>query len=175
MPPMDRAPRHLRAAILLCIALALAPIGASAQTAPAATDESRREATALVQAINLVDQQRDMVDAMRTQFIRTLARASGKTEAAAAATVDEILLPEFRARMPELTNAVTEVYATLFSAEDLRGLRVFYASPLGQTLLRQQVALGRLTFELGSVWGQRVSAEAMAKHADTLRKRGFKL
>ncbi len=167
---MPRFPRLIAAALLT--GLLAAP--ARAQP-PAATPDSRREAAALVTQINLVEQQREMLGALRGQFIRLLAQGSGKTEAQAAEAVDDVLLPDFRARMPELTNAITEVYATLFSAEDLRGLQAFYASPIGQTLLRQQAQLGRLTFELGALWGQRVSNEAMAKHGETLRRRGFKL
>lgn len=162
----------LRGLLAACALLAAAPALAQTQSA---TPESRKEAAALVVQLNLLEQQRDMLTALRGQFVRLLAQGSGKSETVTAATVDEVLLPDLRARMPELTGAITEVYATLFSAEDLRGLQAFYASPLGQTLLRQQANLGRYTFEIGAAWGQRVSNEALAKHAETLRRRGFKL
>jgi hypothetical protein len=158
------------AALLAC--LLAAPALAQSQQA---TPDSRREAAALVVQLNLEAQQRDMVAALRGQFIRLLAQASGKTEAVTAATVDEILVPELRARTPELTTAVAEVYASLFTAEELRGLQGFYASPLGRTLLRQQAVLGRSTLEIGAAWGQKVGNETLSRHAETLRKRGFKL
>ena len=167
MPPLSR---WLSAAVLSVL------LAGSAQAQPpAATAESRREAAALITQINLVEQQREMIGALRGQFVRLLSQSSGKTEAEVMAVVDEVLLPDLRARMPELTNAITEVYANLFSAEDLRGLQAFYGSPIGQTLLRHQAQLGRLTFELGSLWGQKVSREAIARHGEALRKRGFKL
>ncbi|MCX7381947.1 MAG: DUF2059 domain-containing protein [Alphaproteobacteria bacterium] len=68
-----------------------------------------------------------------------------------------------------------EVYAAKFSAEDLHGLLEFYATPLGKRLIAAQPQIAQQMFQLGSAWGQRTAQAALAKHAEELRKRGFKL
>lgn len=146
-----------------------------AQGLPGATDASRAEARALVEAIGMTAQMRQMVPPLAQSMVRSLTQANPGNAAAAQQVVDEILLPEILDHLPEMTDLGVEVYAAQFSAEDLRGLRGFYETPLGKRLIAAQPAIATQMFQFGSAWGQRTAQGAIAKHAEELRKRGFKL
>jgi hypothetical protein len=111
---------------------------------------------------------------MRTEMIRATVRASEMSEEAATAVVDEILMPNFRARGAELVAEMTEPYAVNFTISDLRALRAFFASPLGQKWLRTIPVARTQGEQAGLAWGQRVFQDSVDRHADELRARGLK-
>ena len=61
-----------------------------------------------------------------------------------------------------------------FTFTDLRALRNFYASPLGQKLLRTQPLVQQQGLQAGLAWGQKIFQDSVDRHADELRARGLK-
>lgn len=163
----------MRVLSLLLILLFTLPAGA--QSLPGATDASRAEARALVEAIGMTAQMRQIIPPLTQSMVRVLTQANPANAAAAQQVVEEVLMPELIAHLPEMTDMAVEVYAAKFSAEDLHALRDFYGTPLGRRLLAAQPEIAQQMFQLGSAWGQRTGQAAFARHADELRKRGFKL
>lgn len=157
------------------LALLLGTQTAPAQSLPGATEASRAEARALVEAIGFTGQMRQMLPPLTQSMVRALAQTNPDNAAAAQQVVDEILMPDILAHLSEMTDIAVEVYAAKFSAEDLHGLLEFYATPLGKRLIAAQPQIAQQMFQLGSAWGQRTAQAALAKHAEELRKRGFKL
>ncbi len=162
-------------ALLALLGLLLAAMPALAQTLPGATEASRAEARALVEAIGMTAQLRQMVPPLTQSMVRVLAQSNPENAAAAQQAVNEIMMPEILAHLPEMTDLAVEVYAAQFAAEELHGLRDFYATPLGRRLLAAQPQIAQQMFQIGSAWGQRTAQAALIKHAEELRKRGFKL
>lgn len=61
------------------------------------------------------------------------------------------------------------VYAKNLTAEDIKGLIVFYSSPLGQKLIDKLPAITQESMQLGQVWGQKYAEKIIAE----LRKAGY--
>ena len=57
----------------------------------------------------------------------------------------------------------------------MHALRDFYQTPLGKKLIAVQPTVFAESTAAGRVWGERVARDALAKHADELRKRGVGL
>lgn len=172
---------RIRSTLLVAAALiafasgtAFAPATAFAQGAPAATDASRKEARAMADLLNIPQQTRNIVQAMRNQMIQATIQASGKPVDEAAKIVDEVLMPDFNAAVPQLSDALLEPWAVNFSAADLKGLHDFYSTPLGQRLLKTVPTVSQQSLAAGQGWGQRVFQEAVKTHADDLHNRGLK-
>jgi hypothetical protein len=85
------------------------------------------------------------------------------------------LMSGFNARMSELTEAVAAIYASNFSAEELRAATAFYQTPAGQKFLQKTPQVAQLTMAAGQKFGQSVGAEAQQRMMDELRSKGHDL
>ena len=86
-----------------------------------------------------------------------------------------ILLEKMSARVKELEDAVVVVYASNFSATELRDLTAFYKSPTGQKLLQKTPFVTQQTMAAGQKFGQSAGAEAKKEMMEQLRNRGHTL
>ena len=177
-----RAP-CLAALALLAVALPVAaaraaPPAAAQPGGPAAAaqpvDEVHREATSLYEATGGAALAGKVLDMIRGQFSTMLAQ-DGRTAGDGARIFDEVLMPEFKARLPELRPAMIEIWAENFTVDELRGLHAFYETPLGRKVLEKQPVLAQQSVAVGAAWGKSVAQDALSRHADDLRKRGIKL
>jgi hypothetical protein len=163
-------------ALFLLLAL-FAALPAAAQS-PRATvpgiDENRREVRQMAEVLEIIPQAEALMARMRQEIIASTQRTSELTAEQAAAVVDEILMPNFVARSAELVEELLEPYALNLTISDLKALRSFYASPLGQKFLRAQKLSRKQGETAGLAWGQRVFQESVDRHADELRARGLK-
>ncbi|UPG72030.1 DUF2059 domain-containing protein [Roseomonas gilardii subsp. gilardii] len=154
----------------------LAQPAPAATPAPAPDPEALDAAQDLIRATGMAALMDQMITAMRGSIIEGMQRQSPRTPAGEIRKVmDEVLLPEFRARLPELTGAFAAIYAQNFSAAELRELVAFYGTPLGQKSLRLMPQIMQQGVALGQSWGRKVAEEAIAKHRQELRRRGLDL
>ena len=137
-------------------------------------DENRREVRQMMDVFDVVRHAEGLMATMRTEMIRATVRASGMADDASAAVVDEILMPNFRARSGELVAEMADPYAVNFTISDLKALRAFFGSPLGQKWLRTIPVARTQGEQAGLAWGQRVFQDSVNRHADELRARGLK-
>jgi len=152
---------------------ALAQSTRPATSAPG-VEENRREARALADILDIPRQAEALLAKMRDEMIQSTMRTGEMNEESATAVVDDILMPNFRARSGELLAEMIEPYAVNFTFSDLRGLRAFFASPLGQKLLRTQPVARAQAEQAGLAWGQRLFQDSVDRHVDELRARGLK-
>ena len=59
--------------------------------------------------------------------------------------------------------------------DELRQLKAFYESPIGQRLVEVQPMVMQQSILASQQWSQTVAMEALQKNRDTLRQRGLKL
>jgi hypothetical protein len=170
---MMRAGAWLASLIVAALAGAALAQGTRQGTAPG-LDENRREVRQMAEMFDIVRHAEGLMATMRTEMFRATVRASEMSEEAATAVVDEILMPNFRARSGELVAEMMEPYAVNFTISDLRALRAFFASPLGQKWLRTIPVARTQGEQAGLAWGQRVFQDSVDRHADELRARGLK-
>ncbi len=160
---------------------------APAAPVPAASPEAHREAAALTEMIGVTKQSQQLIGIMRNQMIQLVMRAGAKPPANdptkqpemmkpedAAKIVDEILMPEFVSQQNDLTTQIIDVWANNFSIDDLKGLRAFYNTPLGQKLIQTLPAVTQQGMSAGQAWGQRIYQAAIQKHKDALIAKGLR-
>jgi hypothetical protein len=146
----------------------------AAQPAMTATPESRKEATELTEMIGVTRQSQQLVAVMRAQMVQMVIRTSGKSPEESTKIVDEVLMPEFTIQEGDLTRAIIEVWAANFTVDDLKALRTFYATPLGQRLIATLPAITQQGMAAGQAWGQKIYQAAIQKHKEELVARGLK-
>jgi hypothetical protein len=74
-------------------------------------------------------------------------------------------------RISDFIETVYPIYAKYYSFDDINGLILFYKSPLGQKVLKNQGPLMQETIAAGMAWGQKAGQDISAK----LKEKGFKL
>ena len=154
---------------------------------PAASPEAHKEAAALTAMIGVDKQSQQLIGIMRNQMIQFVMRAGAKPPANdptkppelmkgedAAKIVDELLMPDFVTQQADLNNQIVDVWGNNFTVEDLKGLRAFYATPLGQKLISTLPAVTQQGMSAGQAWGQRVYQASIVKHKDALIARGLR-
>ncbi|HEX6103354.1 MAG TPA: DUF2059 domain-containing protein, partial [Alphaproteobacteria bacterium] len=122
---------------LITVALALVLLGQE----PARADETAFDPERLALAREMVEvsgagalsmQMLELVNAQISSLIRQYNPDRG---AAAAEIVDAVLMPEFRRRLPEMSEAVARIYAERFTAAELKDVVDFYRTATGQKLV----------------------------------------
>jgi hypothetical protein len=86
-----------------------------------------------------------------------------------------VLLAGMQTRLGELSDAVVAVYASNFSAEELRAATAFYRTPAGQKFLQKNPLIAQQTMLLGQKFGQSVGADAQRRMIEELRNKGHTL
>lgn len=165
----------LGAALLAGPALAQQTPPAPPAAAPGITEESRAAARELMQVTGAAAQMEQLVPVLMQQIAGAMAPASGEAADKVLAIINEVIMPEFRARMPEMLNQGADLWAAQMTAAELRELKAFYETPLGRRLREVTPLVNAQSAVLGMRWGQEVAASAIAKHRDTLRARGLKI
>lgn len=141
---------------------------------PDITPEARQAARELFASIGGASLLARTVDSMRAQIVQSIQR-QGKPADEAGSIVDDLLLPDLKAHVGELQDMLADLYAAHYSMTELRELRAFLQSPLGQKMIRSGPQMEAEDLAVALAWGQRVARDAIAKHIDELRQRGVKL
>ncbi len=166
--------RVIAVAVLMVTAgVWLAQAQARAQGAPdsAAVDEARK-LLAATKTGQMVDQ---MATSQMQILTNVIAKANPGSEAAVRQIMEEVFLPEFRDTMPALINEMATLYTVHFTAEELRALNAFYATPIGIKTIKTMPVLMQQGMQMGKIWGQKVMESAFKKAEPKFRERGIKL
>jgi hypothetical protein len=83
-------------------------------------------------------------------------------------------MPDFVSDAGTLQAMIVEAWAGAFTADELRNLRTFYNTPLGDKLLRTIPQLNNVINQAGQGWAQKVYQQSQQKHAEEFAKRGLK-
>jgi hypothetical protein len=121
-----------RRAVLLGLgvaALACAPAHANAPLRFAPSEEQRRLAVQLMEALGAATLHDRTMPELRQRVIALFQR-HGMDAARAAAAADELIMPEFRAQRGELITAMSRPLSARFSAEELREILRAVETPI---------------------------------------------
>lgn len=163
---------RLFAAFALLFGLALAsPAQAQAPADPATQAAARR----YLELINVIETMKAVIPGARASMINVIARTNPGIVKEVEKAVDELLLPELVARLPELVDAFVQLYALHFTADELNRINAFYETPEGKKLAQKTPILTVQGQQIGGSWGQRVAIDAITKAAPKLRERGINL
>lgn len=163
--------RPLMLATVLLIGLMASPV-ASAQAPSNRASAAAREMT---QTIGSNSPSIQILEQLRDRLIAGVIRNTRKPVEEAGALVDGMLMPEFTAHAGELDDTIIDIYASNYSADDMRALRQFYLTLLGRRILKAAPAIGEQSFAAGQSWGAKAAREAIGNHSDALQERGVVL
>lgn len=162
-------------AAIACLAMA-GPALAQQSQAPAGQAELRAAARELAIAQDTENQIRATLRAIRGNLVDTMMRGAPQlAPARVAEIVDELLMPEFEARVGALAASLEGVIARHYTVEEMRDLAAFYRTPLGRRLLEATPGLAAEAMRVGQAWGEEVARAALARNRDELRRRGITL
>jgi hypothetical protein len=145
------------------------------QPVPKPTDAARKAAIELNEKLQFTNQVNGILGNVRGQIIVGLARGSNKTPEQVQPIVDEIVMPDFTSHAKELGDTIIDRWATSFTVDELRGLRNFYTSPLGEKLVKTMPVLSQEIGRDGGQWAQAIFQKSLQVHGDALRERGLTL
>lgn len=78
-------------------------------------------------------------------------------------------------RLSEYAELVARLYAVNFTTSELRDLRAFYSSPIGQKLVAKLPTITQQSLVVGQEWAKTLAADLRARITDELRKRGHNI
>ena len=137
--------------------------------------EALAAAQEMMRAINATAVAEQTMAQVSQQITAALAQNSGKPVGEVSAIVEDVLMPEFRRRIPEMMDFTARLWASQMSPAELRELTEFYRTPLGQRLNEVAPTVAAQSALFGMRWGQDVGRSALAKHREELRARGLKI
>ena len=76
-------------------------------------------------------------------------------------------------KMPSLMGQIVKVYAKYYSHEEIKGLIVFYQTPLGQKTIRSLPQLVNESMLIGKAWGEDLAPELIRRVEARLKKDGL--
>ena len=140
-----------------------------------ATPETRAEALALLSSMGTNARIRQAYDQARAALVPQLTRSSRLSQAEVTAILDDTVLPGIETRAPRLIAGIAELYAGHFTTSELRQLRAFYDSPVGQKLKGLEPVLGAMSQTVAEQWLQQSLTEVFDANRESLRQRGLRV
>ena len=145
-----------------------------AATAQAPSPDTMNAARSLVTTMKLADQYKNLLPGIVLGLRPALVQDRPEIE-----RDFDALMPEIKALFTPyytaITDAVATVYATNFSARELREIEAFYRQPVGQKLVEKTPALVQLSNQVGQDAVRTATDDLRKRLAEALRKRGHKL
>ncbi len=148
---------------------------AAIKPAGAQTDDSEavRLARAILEATHTANIGEQVLGQVTKLVENSLAQANPGRQKDIDAVVTESLVPEFRKSFPALNDKTAQIYAGIFSVEDLKQLLTFYQSPLGRKLLQNQPEITRQQIALGQKFTQDVMSRINDKLMQSIQAHGL--
>jgi uncharacterized protein len=159
--------------LLVLAAMALLALGrpAQSQTASAEATAAARE---LIEVMRVTDQFKVLMPMVMQQLKPAIVQGRPQVERDYDAIVPQMLTAA-EARMGELTGALAAVYATHFTADELRQVMAFYRGPVGQKFLQIMPKIMQDSMTIGQKFGESIALDTRNRIIEELRKRGHNI
>jgi hypothetical protein len=160
-----------RLSLIRCVGLFLLMAGPALAQAPSP------DAMSAARELMLVTKSIEMVKSILPAVANNLKPAvvQGRPEVDRAYdTILPIVMESMSDRMDKAVDEIAALYASNFSAQELRELAAFYRSPTGQKLVEKQPLIAKESMAIGQKFGQAVAKEIQGRIVEELRKAGIK-
>jgi hypothetical protein len=147
--------------------------GALAQSAP--STDAIQTAMQVVQAMGIQQVADAAMQGLRLVIVQSIAQRNNRTVADVGSIVDQILLPDIKARQPEFLAQVAANYARQFTPDELRQILAFYQTPAGQKLETLLPQLTQQMITTGRAWVQHAGAEVLQQDEAKLKAQGLSI
>jgi hypothetical protein len=128
----------------------------------------------LVVTLRIADQYRVLLPQLLLKLRPVVAQDRPEIERdydAMTAPGSEIYAPFFAA----VIDQIAALYASSFTADELRQIEAFYAQPAGRKLLEKSDALAQASAQIGQDASQKAADELKQRLIEALRQKGHKL
>ena len=143
-----------------------------AQPAPEAAGDPHVLARAFLERIGTANMLDQLLAAQRQTIVIVL-QHSGQTEQQAEEACDKYLMPELRARAPELMAQFEDILVHDFTVPELQSIVGNRNDEARRTAAAKAGNLSAEFSAAGRTWGSQVGQEAFEKNADALKKLGL--
>jgi hypothetical protein len=154
-------------------AVALLAFGRPAVAQPPAP-EGTAAAKELVETMRATDQLKVLMPMLMQQLKPAIVQGRPEVERDYDAVVPQ-MLSAVDARMGEFTGAIAVLYASHFTADELRQLTAFYRGPVGQKFLQIMPRIMQDSMTVGQKFGESIAIDTRNRMIEELRKRGHKI
>jgi uncharacterized protein len=90
-------------------------------------------------------------------------------------TIGEQIKPDFQKRVGDLLNNIGEAYARSFTADELKKIRDFYASPEGKKMVANQQTVLEGAYVQSQEWSQVMTRDILARYKAEFAKKNIKI
>lgn len=82
---------------------------------------------------------------------------------------------EFVRSLPQFTEQMIKVVASVYTPDEVKQLLHFYRSPLGQKMIAQTPYIAQQDRLIGQAWGREVGARVVEQLRNTAKQKGYNL
>jgi hypothetical protein len=145
-----------------------------ASPAQAPSPDAMTAARSLVTTMKLSDQYKALLPAILLTLRPTLTQDRPEIEHdydAMMPAIADAFAPYYKA----MVDSIATIYASNFTAGELREIEAFYRQPAGQKLLEKSPALAQQTNQVGLDTSRKATDDLRARLTEALRQKGHKL
>jgi hypothetical protein len=157
--------------LLIVACLLLLPAATRAETLPS---DAMTAARSLVTTMKLADQYKALLPAILLGLKPALTQDRPEIE-----RDYETMLPmvadAFTPYYTAMVDGIAAIYATNFTAAELRDIEAFYRQPTGQKLLEKMPVISQQALAVGQEIGRKAAEDLKARLTEALRQKGHKL
>lgn len=142
---------------------------------PAAPD---REAQAAAKDLMTVIGAAKQMDVMMANMLPHMATMFKQARPEHSREIDEVfagIAKRFFERKQELIDLVAPIYASHFTAAEIKEVIAFFKSPIGAKFIAAQPTILQQSMLVGQQWGARIGAEIDAEARRELKKKGIEI
>jgi hypothetical protein len=159
-----------RLLIVACLLLLPAPALRADPPAPDAMEAAR----SLVTTMKLADQYKALLPAILLSLKPALTQDRPEIERDYD-TMMPMMADVFAPYYASMVDGIAAIYATNFTAAELRDIDAFYRQPTGQKMLEKMPVISQQALAVGQEIGRKASEDLRARLSEALRQRGHKL
>jgi uncharacterized protein len=159
---------------LFCVIAGLLLAMISGVQAQAPTPEAMSAARSLVTTMRLADQYRALLPAILLRLKPVVAQDRPEIERdydAMASMIQDAYTPFYN----EMIDAAATLYATSFTADEIRQIDAFYQQPVGRKLLERSPQITQQATQIGEDVSKRAAEALQQRLTEALRQKGHKL
>jgi uncharacterized protein len=158
--------------VLIAACLLLLSLPAARAQAPAA--DAMEAARSLVNTMKLADQYKALLPAILLSLKPALTQDRPEIERDYDAMMP-MIADTFTPYYTAMVDGIAAIYASNFTADELRQIEAFYRQPVGQKMLDKLPVISQQALAVGQDIGRKAAEDLRQRLTEALRQRGHKL
>jgi hypothetical protein len=162
--------RNFFRSLAACLVLALMSAAPAPAQSPDAVAAAKELMTVMHSADNFKTMMPHLMQALKPAIVQGRPDVDKDYD-----TLVPALLSAMNSKLDEMIDKIAAIYATKFSAAELREVANFYRGPTGQKFVAQLPSIMQESMAVGQQFGQQLAAELQERMKEELRKKGHKI